>query len=199
MTNPALHNESDLIEKFAQGSEAAFTEVYQLLHIRVLYFARRYVNDAEAEDVTAEAFVQLWNHKADFNSLKAVSAFLFITARNRCYNLIKHNKMRLSHERTLGELMDEETGDPFALEQLRIELLAVIAKEVEKLPERLRTVFLLSFKEGLKPAQIAQRLQVSVKTVSNQKLTAIRVLQAALQGRPNRAVLLILLHLELHS
>lgn len=190
-------DEPMLLKRLADGSEAAFTELYHYFFKRVIYFARRFVPETDAQDIAAEAFIQLWKKKTDFQSIKEVSSFLFITARNRCYDLVKYHQVRQGHEGELIALMDNSDTYDFFWEELRMELLQQIRAEVNKLPERMREVFLLSFDDGLKPAQIAEKLNISVKTVSNQKLSAIKLLKTVMERHPEGAVLFALLQVYL--
>lgn len=197
MSEPSLHNESTLLGELAAGSEAAFSELYNFYYKRVLYFARRYVSEADAQDVTAETFIQLWRKRSGFDHLKGLSSFLFITARNRCFDLLRHNEVKNLHQQALTEMVENNTDDGFQLEEIRMELVQLLQQQLDKLPVRMREVFMLSFQEGLKPAQIAERLQLSVKTVKNQKLSAVKLLKAALSQHPLKGVLLLLVQMEL--
>jgi RNA polymerase sigma-70 factor (ECF subfamily) len=185
--NPT-YNISDLVQRFQAGEEAAFKEIYLLYHKRVLFFARRFVSDQDAQDITSDSFIQLWQKRSDFPSEKNISTFLFVTARNRCFNLLEHEKVKLRRKEEITKLKETETIPNIDLEDTRLELLALIHQELNRLPRKMREIFILSFEEGLKPAEIAQRLQISVKTVSNQKLTAIKLLKKALSDHPSAII-----------
>jgi RNA polymerase sigma-70 factor (ECF subfamily) len=78
----------------------------------------------------------------------------------------------------------------FSQELVMIALMKKIYKEVDKLPPRMRDVFYLSYKEGLKPARIAEMLDVSVQTVKNQRSNAIKLLRISLKDNPLLMVVL---------
>lgn len=193
--NPT-YSTSELIQRFQAGEEVAFKQIYLLFHKRVLFFARRFVSDQDAQDITADSFIQLWNKRVDFPSEKNISTFLFVTTRNRCYNLLEHEKVKIRRKEEIASLTEKEAVPDIDLEDTRLELLALIHQELDKLPEKMRQIFILSFREGLKPAEIAQRLQINVKTVSNQKLTAIKLLKKTLAEHPSALALLLLLQVE---
>lgn len=196
MTNKETqYDEAALLDGLKQGSEAAFEDLWRKYYRRVLYFCRRYVPETDAQDITTEVFVQVWNKRRDLDTAGKISHFLFIAARNRCYNVVRDRKIHDAHAVELSRLMENDTGD-LNLEQLRVELVRLISEQVNRLPEKTRQVFLLSFEAGLKPSEIAARLGVSVKTVKNQKLSAIKLLKTALQGHPLELTLLILLGSE---
>ncbi|MBO9632454.1 MAG: RNA polymerase sigma-70 factor [Chitinophagaceae bacterium] len=183
-----------MITALRLGNEDAFTEVYKRLYQRIYLFANKFVDQAaDAQDLTAETFAQLWQRRQTFSSMDAVRAFLFVTVRNRCFNLLRHRNMKEERRSELLQLLEsEDTGD-FYLEQVHIEVMRRIYAEVEKLPPRMKEIFLLSYQEGLKPAQIAERLQIKVQTVTNQRVSAIRLLQSVLRGDPLAIAFLLLL------
>lgn len=196
MTDKTLrYNDADLIEGLHKGREDAFEGLWLQFHQRVLYFCRRYVPETDAQDITAEVFVQLWNRRNDFETVGKISNFLYVAARNRCHNVVRDRQIHDGHAAELVGMMATDTGDLF-LDQVRAELIKLIREQVNQLPEKTRQVFLLSFEEGLKPSQIAERLSVSVKTVKNQKLSAIKLLRSALHQHPLESILFFLLEIE---
>lgn len=198
LTENEIQDEVVLMQQFRAGSEDAFTTVYRRLYQRVYWFARKFVAEKEdARDLTAETFVQLWQHNNTFPTLDAVAAFLYITVRNKCYNLLKHRQMKAGRREELLRLLNEREQDDFFEEQVQLQLVSRIYKEVNKLAPRMKEVFLLSYRDGLKPAEIAERLQIKVQTVTNQRVTAVRLLQAAL-GKDFMLSSLLLL-LEFHD
>ncbi|UYQ92657.1 sigma-70 family RNA polymerase sigma factor [Chitinophaga horti] len=189
-----IHDEVVLIQQFRAGSEEAFTSVYKHLYRRVYWFARKFMEEtADAQDLTAEAFVQLWQQRDSFHSLDAISAFLYVTVRNKCFNLLKHRKMKASHQENLLRLLAEREPDGFFEEQVKIQLVARIYAEINKLPTRMREIFLLSYRDGLKPAEIAELLQIKAQTVTNQRVSAVKLLQIALGDSVLTVAFLLLL------
>ncbi len=188
-----MYSDESLVSLFSDGNEAAFAVLYDRFYKRVLLFARRYVSEPDAQDITAESFVQLWRKKNQFSHLKSISSFLFVTARNRCFDIIRHQQVKNKHEAELIELMSDNRHTDFFVEQVRLELVKLVNQAIGKLPERMREVFVLSYNEGLKPAEIAEKLNISVKTVSNQKLSAVKLLKAALEQHPLDIVLFLVI------
>lgn len=191
------YDDAALVAGLRDGKEAAFSILYRQFHQRVLFFARRYVNETEAQDITAEAFIQLWKRRAHFDDIRSISAFLFVAARNRCYNFLRDSAYHKAQETALIREVEHSTAASLAAEEVRLQLVELLNAEIQKLPAKMREVFLLSFQDGLKPAQIAERLGIQVKTVSNQKLSAIHLLRLALADHPLAAALLVMLQAEL--
>lgn len=176
-----IQDEVALMHAFRAGSKDAFTVVYRHLYRRVFLFARKFVEDTEdARDLTAETFTQLWKLNYSFATLDAVAAFLHTTVRNKCFNFLKHRKMKVARRKELLDLLEETEQSDFFEEKVQLQLVQRIYAEVDKLPDRMKEVFLLSYRDGLKPAEIAERLQIKAQTVTNQRITAVRLLQLAL-------------------
>lgn len=182
---------------FREGDGEAFTHVYKHYNKRVFFYVRQYLSSiTEAQDITSDCFFKLWEKKSEFPSLDAVGAFLHVAARNQCFNYLKHTQMAKEKQAELLSLLNISDDNPFKLEDLRLQLLDLIAAEVNKLPAKMKEIFMLSYEEGLKPAEIAKRLGLQVQTVKNQRLNAVRLIKTALADHPLLLALLPLLETE---
>lgn len=195
MATDQLNTDQDLLSQLRTGGEEAFETLWRSYYKRVLFFCRRYLPESEAQDITTEVFVSLWNRRTELTSTGKISTYLFVAARNRCYNAQRDHHSHSKHLLNIANLQESDDNELF-LEEVRGQLIKLINEQVNKLPEKMRQVFLLSFEEGLKPSEIAERLGVSVKTVKNQKISAIKMLKAILQNHPLGAVLFFLLDID---
>lgn len=183
----------EIMRGFRAGGEDAFTALYHRFYDRVYYFAKRYVDMEEAQDITAETFLVLWDKRENFDSIAQVEHFLFVATRNRCYNVIKREGHKHKYATEMAILLEAGSVENFYFEQqVRLELVKLLHAQVSLLPPKTRQVFLLSFEQGLMPAEIARLLGLSVKTVKNQKLTAVKLLREALAGHPLEILLVVL-------
>lgn len=188
------YSDAELIRSFRSGDEKAFTAVYQQFYFQVYQFAKRWLNESQdAEDVTADTFVKLWDRKAKFESLGNIGGFLYLTVRNACYDLLRHRQVRSGKQSEIARELDESGQTDFTIQQIREEFLKLVYAEVERMPAKMKEIFLLSYRDGLKPAEIARQLQLSVQTVANQKVNAIRFLKEALTDKSLLTTLLLLL------
>jgi RNA polymerase sigma-70 factor (ECF subfamily) len=171
--------ENDLINRLASGDADAFTTVYRQHYQRVYYYAKTFLPDKhDAEDITADTFIKLWNRRDSFKSISGINSFLHITARNSCYDFLRHNKVVAEKQADIIRQIELHSGSE--LFRTKEELIRLVEKEVDKLSARMKQIFYLSFNEGLTPAQIAETLKVSVQTVSNQKTTLLKILKREL-------------------
>lgn len=154
------------------GIEYLFTTYYRSL----CYFGYKLTGNKEmAEDVAQDSFVKYWNKRTDFINETAIRTFLYLTVRNACLNLIRHEmverKYALHHDQGNWET---EKGLEYLI---RAEVLRDIHKAIEELPMGCRQVLKLAYFENLKNEEIATHLGVSVNTVKTHKQRAISILR----------------------
>lgn len=189
-------NDELLMQDFRNGNEDAFAVIYKRFHRSLYFFALRFIAADDAQDIVAEAFEKLWHQRASFSAIAPVQQWLFVTVRNRCLTQLKRISKQQEVNADLFHLLESSEEVELYREELATELIALLHHQINQLPERQKEVFLLSFRDGLKPAQIAERLSLSVQTVKNQKLSALRVLQAALGHRAILLSIIVLLYEE---
>lgn len=191
MQDASQHRDYELMSRFALGHRDAFDQVYNEFSARLYHFARRFVEqEAEAEDIAADAFIKLWVKKGDFPTLDTIAVFLHKTVRNRCLDYLKHEQVKQKKKEELIRLLESTPEADFSHELVMMKLMEKIYREVDKLPAKMRTIFYLSYKEGLKPAQIAAKLDLSVQTVKNQRVSAMKLLKAAIKDQVAIALLI---------
>ncbi len=187
MLRPArsYHPDPELFQQFSEGGEAAFSAIYRHYYFQVYQFAKRWLSERkDAEDVTADTFVKLWDRRQSFENVDNLGGFLYLTVRNACFDLLRRRQLRtLKEEEVLRQFQDDKETD-FTVQQVREEFFRLIYTKVDGMPPKMKEVFLLSYRDGLKPAEIARQLNLSVNTIGNHKANAIRLLRQALTGQP---------------
>ena len=172
---------SDLITQFKGGSTQAFSKIYNYYYRPLYFFARRLVTDTqEAEDIVAESFIKLWNKHTDFQTLQNVKAFLYIATRNACFNFLKSSQTQSSTHKELFYLSDED--ECIFQHEVTTELLHLLHTDIERLPPKRRKIVKMIL-EGFTDKQIADKLNITSKTVRNQKANAIQLLRDAFLNR----------------
>lgn len=175
------HLGQDLVTQFTQGNTRAFTTIYNIYYPRLFNFVKRLVdNRQEAQDITAETFVKLWRLHQNFPTHDNIRAFLFVTARNACYDYLKYNARENSQQKELLHQLLPDTDNVVLRDEIKADVLDHIYTEIEKLPQQCKAVFTLSYLEGRKNNEIAELLHITDKTVRNQKVLAKKLLRVAL-------------------
>ncbi|MFT3949752.1 MAG: RNA polymerase sigma-70 factor [Agriterribacter sp.] len=191
-SDPTYYHEPELIRHFSAGAPAAFRTVYKQLYLPVFRFVQQWVDNTEdAEELTADMFVKLWNSRDRFETIDHIRAFLHVTARNACINFLKQLRVKTVRQAEMQKQLVIDSTPDFTLREIRQELMKLIYAEVEHMPKKMKEIFLLSYAEGLKSSEIALRLNLSVQTVQNQKANAIRLLKIALADKSLLLALLI--------
>ena len=138
-------------------------------------FALKYVGTSEdAEEIVQEVFFKVWENVESIAIKTSLKSYLYGAVRNGCFNFIKHQKVKLAH----AEHEKHVRQNYFQKDLLEIdELREAILNAVDKLPERCREIFELSKYEGKKYKEIADQLNISIKTVENQMGKALKMLR----------------------
>lgn len=125
-----------------------------------LYF--KFGNEEQANDMTQEAFIKLWEKCSDVPPEKAKS-FLYTVANNATLNQIAHQKVVLTYSK--NQVVSDKTNinPEFILEEEQFK--AKLEHAIAQLTEAQRTAFLLHRIEGKKYSEIAEMLDISVKAV----------------------------------
>ncbi|MDR1200136.1 MAG: RNA polymerase sigma-70 factor [Tannerellaceae bacterium] len=149
--------------------EHSFKELYQPLCL----FALRFINKADdAEDVVQQTFADLWDKRMGMSRILNLKAYLFQSVRNRSLSVgAKSEWIQLEEQfpdvedRSLEESIYDAERD------------ARLWNEIDKLPPERKKIFLLSKRDGLKYQEIADELNLSIKTVENQISKALKTLR----------------------
>lgn len=140
----------------------------------------RYVGDrVRAEDIAQDMFVELWTKREVLNIHTSPQAYLRRMAISRALNYLRDNRKHQWDE--IDDTAEEKAVSPAAPEVILAmeerELAEQVEAAISRLPEKCRIVFQLSRVDQLSYAEIAETLQISVKTVENQVGKALRLLR----------------------
>jgi RNA polymerase sigma-70 factor, ECF subfamily len=141
---------------------------------------------SETEDLTANIFDRLLRRDHHYETLDDIRSYLFESAKNRSVDWLRHEKVKkagfieINYRYPTVEEPDLERSETHAV------LCRMIDESIEKLSRQCRNVFRLWYKENLTNGEIAKRLGMSEKTVSNQKSIALQQLKMEIEPRGRR-------------
>ena len=169
------------IELFAalrQGETTALDELFRRYYAELCRTSLRFVSDnSAAEDVVQEFFVSLWSRRERLpTDPQSVEAYLRRAIRNRSLNYLRdRNRIPVDD----GELpMSQPDISQHPQEKMETaETRQRIDAAIDRLPERCRLVFVMSKLEDMSHREIAEGLDISVKTVENQMTRAYKYLR----------------------
>lgn len=131
------------------------------------------------EEVVQCVFVKLWEDR-DVLQIESVKTYLYTSARNRMYNYIRDEKRRHT---MLEQWVQSETEKNYGEDCFDIdEFSQRVQNAINNLPDKCRNIFVLSKKENLTYKQIAEHLNISVKTVETQMGIALRKIREQLSS-----------------
>lgn len=184
---PAAARDREWVVRIRQGDVAAFEAMYQAYKNELGSYVMSVIGTREAaEEVLQDLFFRLWEQREFWEPAGPVNAYLFRAARNRALNHLRHRQVeKRFRDRTAGELaakMASAAGAPARAEQALHgqDIEAAINRAVDALPARCREVFRLNRYQRLTYAEVAQVMQISVKTVEMQMGRALASLRRQL-------------------
>lgn len=164
-----------------------FDSVFRKYHPRLLLYSLKYVAEVnDALDIVQNVFVSVWENEKYKLDENFVQAYLFQAVKNSCLNYLKHKKVVLKFEEseTLHlkeiEAVHYLSGEKSIIEQ---ENLDTIYKAIDSLSDIYREVIHLSRFEGLKNHEIADRLEIPVRTVETRIFRALHSLKDKLSKK----------------
>ena len=176
-----LQIEQDIWQSISAGDELAYQGLFKSHYAMLTLYAMRFVQDMEnAEEIVQDVFFNLWENRQKRDINVSLKSYLYRTVKNTCLNLLKHRKVEDRYrEHFSRELQyDELNEDNWMVET---ELSDKITAAIEKLPPERKKVFVLSRFEELKYREIAEKLNLSIKTVENQMGKALKFLREELK------------------
>ena len=166
-------DERTLLEKLARGDRASFDALYMRYAAKTEEFLCRMIkNRAEAEDITHDLFLKIWQNRSSMAGVTAFGSYLFRMARNAVLDICKHSRIRMQFEssaRVDGQILCDDVAERVDT----AELSRLIAAAVSKMPARRYEIFRLSRECGKNNREIAEELNISPKSVENQITKAL--------------------------
>lgn len=160
-----MNEEQLLLDRLGQGDIDALDTLYVRYAPKVYDFSLRFLkNETEAEDVTQDIFLQVWENRLLMGQVQSIRAYLFRMTRNAIFNRFKRSKMHLQYIRQSETRAAELSADPGGRITTE-DLLEMIELAIENLPEQCRRVFKMSRYEHMSYHEIAEKLGISPHTV----------------------------------
>ncbi len=168
-------------EPISQGDKQAFEQVFKSYYALLCRYAKSLVNDLdEAEEVVQNTFYIIWSKRETLEIKGSLKAYLYRAVHNDCLNKLKHLQIRKAHAdhyKHTNSGAYEDTGKALQAKELRQK----IEQAIVTLPEQCGKVFRLNRFEELKYQEIAEQLNISVKTVENHMGKALKLMREQLK------------------
>jgi RNA polymerase sigma-70 factor, ECF subfamily len=183
------------------GNPDAFRKVFRLLYPRLKGYCKLFIfEEYVVEDIIQETFISLWEKRGTIDILKTIESLIFVMVRNRCFNYLKTKQLELGRI-SVDDLRTPELQYLYQLdltgkEEKSMEemLIMSLQQEVEKLPSKMKAVFIKCKIEGRKQKEVAEELGISLKMVEKHISGAkYRIKEKLLKQYPILVVLVLML------
>ena len=180
-----------------QDPKARFEKIFDDNYRRLYAHALRFVqNEEDAEDIVADVFYEFWKRIDEIDLDSGIVTYLYRAVATRALNLLRHRNISPVRLETLK-----------AINEKRIEFIAqddiydiVNAKEIHQglrdalaeLPEKCRQVFVLSYVNNLKSKEIAEVMNISVRTVEAHIYKALKLLRSRLKHLAQHTLVILI-------
>jgi len=167
--------ERQWVREMQAGSEEAFERLFLAYYEDLCAFAAQYVSSSEkVEDLVQDVFLQVWERREVLDPEQSIQAYLYKSTRN---GALKRLNREARWPTVQQELQDRSLRGRPGEELAHSEVEADVWEAVDALPDRRREIFLLSRQHHLTYAEIADLLDISVKTVETQMGRALGFLE----------------------
>ena len=187
-----LHTEKELLRLAADGDEASFIKLFNLYKNKLYSFLLRITKSEEQSlDFVQDVFMKLWINKANLSSIDNFSSYIFRAAQNRAINSFKRSMTEycILKKNPVAAMVDDSIEANLEYKLLQIKLNEV----VKKLPPQQRLVYILSREQGLKHEEIAIKLNLSISTVKNHMVQALKTIKEFLRNNMELDEVLLLI------
>ena len=174
------NTDQELITSLQNGDESAMDVLFRRHDKSICRSVYRILKDNNlAEDIAQEVFLGLWKKRDKLKITTSVQAYLKRTAVNKSLNFIRDQKIKFDDEEKMPVQYNNQSTSQQKLEA--DDLQNLINDSIDLLPEKCRLVFTLSRFEEMTYQEIANELNISIKTVENQISKALKFLRKALK------------------
>ena len=168
--------ENHIIKGIRSGRERAYEELFTEYYRPLSVFALKYVGDLEtAKEIVQNLFVHLYETRRTLIVTTSLKSYLFQAVRNRCLNHIKQiqiQRIHLDHYQ-----FEQEEAEDMETKIRATELEYRIFGIIENLPPQTNNIFTMSRVKGLTNSEIAEKLEISKRTVETQISNALKALR----------------------
>lgn len=176
MTNSNYSDNATLIESLKNGDQTAYSYIIDLYFDKLCTYAYGLSkNTAIAEDIVQNILLKTWEKRSKLDTSLSLKSLLYKMVYNEFIDIYRRNKsvtvLEEKYQKSVESFMVDEDEESFE------NAVNTVRQEIEKLPEKFKTIFILSKKEGLTNAEIAEHLDISVKTVEAQITKAFSILR----------------------
>ena len=174
MKESIINDDAILFSAICDGDRTAFNILFKKYYTVLCTYACRFVNLEDAEEIVQNLMVSLWKKRTEIHINTSLRQYLFRSVYLGSLNNISHNETKKRIERIYYDrLKDNEYFDTYQFEELKERM----TKAIDDLPESYKEVFIMHRHDNLSYKEIADKLNISTKTVDYRIQQALKILK----------------------
>ncbi|MES2133177.1 MAG: RNA polymerase sigma-70 factor [Bacteroidota bacterium] len=175
-----MEQDKEVIHQFRSGNEDAFEQIFRAYYKALVHYAKTILKDMDdSEDIVQQVFVSVWEKRLKIEIHTSLRALLYKSVHNACLNKIKQQQVRSGYAKEVIQLHNEQGTTQDSMQQK--ELQHKIEAAMDMMPEQCAKIFKMSRFEQMKYQEIADTLNLSVKTIENQMGKALKIMREQLK------------------
>ncbi|MEO8762894.1 MAG: RNA polymerase sigma-70 factor [Ginsengibacter sp.] len=178
---PAAMDDKALLLRVSEGDETAFRNLFKTYYNQLGGFIMRITGSEQlTQEIVQDVFLKIWIKRSSLAEIDHFKAYLFVVARNHTFNCLK----QIAREKCRNEIWADTVlrqASNNVDETFLTDAGKLIDEATELLPPRQRKVYILSRREGMKHAEIARELNISLETVKKHMVLALGFLKSYLR------------------
>jgi len=170
-----------IVKGLGRDDKKALDDLYQYYYPRLYGFSKGFLKvEDDIDDILQDVFVKIWLNRRKINSVETFNSWIFTITKNTILSYFREKcrqnefETRVQHLATAEVVLNSEVE----YEELKKQT----DKIIDELPEKRKKVFRLSREEGMSYKEISVKMGISVKTVEDHMLHALRCLRSQLKG-----------------
>lgn len=189
---PDQDQDNELFARICQKDQKAFEQLYRMHYKRLLILAYQYVkNEETSEEIVNDVLMKIWMEAPRLKIAHSLGAYLSRSVVNRSLNMIRQQNRLIAKQGqyqadTSGQDQQEDAAGVLEEQLLRLE------QVLAGLPPQCKKILMMSKFEKRKQQEIADHLNISVKTVKNQLTIGFEKIRKAISGNVVTVIILLL-------
>jgi len=179
---PGSNDTKELQRRIAiYDDQQAYRELFYLFYQPLLRFANAFVRSHElSEEIVSDVFIRIWERRSQLQEIENLTVYLYVSTRNTALKyLLRHQKQASIGLDELQVELESSYSNPEQI-LLTAELINRVSRAVNELPPRCKMVYKLIREDGLKYKEVAEILNISIKTIDNQLAIALKKIGKAI-------------------
>src|SRR5690625_3961306 len=175
MDNTGEYSDKNLLFNIKNNDQKSLEVLFDRYYYRLCDFSFQYVRSFDiTEEVVSDVFLKIWSNRTDLK-IKNFKSYIYTATRNQSLNYLDREKRDFEPLEILNNSIVSKGFQPDEMLDFQ-ELEGQIEKLINSLPPRRKTIFKLSRVEGFTYREIADILSISIHTVQNQMVEAVKQL-----------------------